>query len=77
MVFDILKGSSKPKYCLVVPGPNPGDFTVECEPKGDRLRQVADMEKVCAIEIHPSGQVYSLCDKGTAIVARLAQLKLS
>jgi len=71
-MLDILKSSSKPLYCVVVPTPN-GDISVECEPKD--LRKYVDMEKVCAIEVHKDGRVYTMCDKGTAIISRLVSLR--
>jgi hypothetical protein len=71
-MLDILKSSSKPLYCVVTPMPN-GDISVECDPKD--LRKYIDMEKVCAIEIHKDGRAYTMCDKGTALVARLASLR--
>jgi hypothetical protein len=50
-----------------------GDISVECDPKD--LRKYVDMEKVCAIEVHKDGRAYTMCDKGTAVVARLATLR--
>jgi len=71
MVMEILKGSSKPTYCVVTPTPT-GDISVECKPQD--LRKYVDLDRACLIEIHPDGRAYTMCDKGTAIVARLASL---
>jgi len=70
-MLDILKSSSRPLYCVVTPMPN--DISIECDPKD--LRKYIDMEKVCVIEIHKDGRAYTMCDKGTALVARLASLR--
>jgi hypothetical protein len=51
----------------------PNDISIECDPKD--LRKYIDMEKVCVIEIHKDGRAYTMCDKGTALVARLASLR--
>lgn len=69
MVFEILKGKTSPKYCVVFPETR--DFVVTCDIRPDVMRAIQTKEKACLIEFK-DGTPYSYCDKGTEILTKLA-----
>lgn len=73
MVFEILKGSTEPKVCIIFPG-EPHSFEVSCDLRPELVRKASQMEKVCLVEFD-KGKPYSMCDKGSEIVAKIAMYK--
>ncbi|MEZ0319737.1 MAG: hypothetical protein ABWK05_07090 [Pyrobaculum sp.] len=69
MVWQVLKGSTKPTACVVVPTPT-NDFEVTCDIEPRRL---LDKEKVCLIEIRD--KPYVMCGKGSEVLAHLYNIK--
>ncbi|AAU25964.1 hypothetical protein TTSV1_gp14 [Thermoproteus tenax spherical virus 1] len=72
MVWELMKGSSKPTYCVITPSPT-GDFNVAC---GDQIKanELLNMDKACLVEIHPDGRTFVQCDKGPAVLSRIVDL---
>lgn len=70
MVFEIIKGTTEPEVCIVIPG-DIHTFEVTCDIRPEVVRKVSQMEMACLIEFE-KGKPVSYCDKGSDIVAKLA-----